>query len=155
MAVLWNLQCQYKRRYVYKDHLHFRSLLKEDSQRAHLSMYAISVIFVCIHLRLVFSAFSVKSTLMLAHQSIAGVGDVVSEEHDVSALGCAMACVVHDECTSANYSPTNHTCTLLHVHDTLDDWQDSQNIVYISDNQPQDFTGETIQQYIGIVALYL
>ena len=121
-----------------------RSLFKEPSETVHLSMHAISVICVCVNIRIVFGAFSVKSTLMLAHQSIAGVGDVVSEEHDVSALGCAMACVVHDECTSANYSPTNQTCTLLHVQDTLDDWQDSQDGIYISDNQPQDFTGELV-----------
>ena len=65
------------------------------------------------------------------NSGLAGVGEVL-EETVTSALSCGHACTCNDACTGANYSPTNATCSLLHVDDVAEDWIDEDEINFLA-----------------------
>ena len=51
----------------------------------------------------------------------------------------ALDVLIKKECTGANYFPINETCTLLHVEDELDDWENTgDDVTYMCvDCDPQ------------------
>jgi hypothetical protein len=104
----------------------------------------ISIIFFPLH-----TAYAeiVKTENYVMYPARAGVGDIMGHISDMSLLSCGLECSISKSCTSANYEPTNRTCTLLYVDEVQDDWLDAQDNIYMCANSQVDFTGELTIYY--------
>ena len=73
--------------------------------------------------------YNIQVYWMNTVQPYAGVGNVVDKLVGESPASCSIMCANHIECIGVNYFLNNETCTLLHVEDTLDDWEKSNDNV--------------------------
>ena len=73
--------------------------------------------------------FLTQEDWLLLEPSTAGFGKVLNQIENASLLVCGQECVVQVNCTAAIYFPCNQTCTLLHVEDMLDDWEETDDDV--------------------------
>ena len=92
---------------------------------------------------------------IILHPAFAGVGDIINQKDDVSAITCGIECSSEIKCTAANFSPANKTCTLLHVGDVLDDWKEEDDAFYLCKNYEADFTGEYLYIWLSYVPKFI
>jgi hypothetical protein len=99
-----------------------------------------SVCLLLLHVRVI-RAVLVNFNYLELLPSVAGVGRTVGELRNVSgAASCGIECGAREECTSANYSPSQRTCHLLQVRSVPDDWRFAHDNIYIA--HPFRFAGE-------------
>ena len=99
----------------------------------HLDVIVFMLLFCCIQ------AYVVEEHWVTLHPNLSGIGDILFNANDVSVMSCGQECNSRENCTAANYFPSNKTCTLHYVGDVLDDWveKDDDDITYICiDCQP-------------------
>ena len=100
----------------------------------------VAVILCCMHMHT--QSFEVVEELYAFYTSISGVGEILAELQDVSLASCGQECSQTRICTAANYSPSNMTCTLLHVDDALDNWLHADDVTFICAQCRQSPRGE-------------
>ena len=86
----------------------------------YLQVTIIVMQFSCIQPRIV------KMHWITFHESMSGVGDILTNVNDTSMVSCGQECSRTANCTAANYFHGSRTCTLLHVEDVVDDWVDEE-----------------------------